>query len=132
MANRRAFIVGAGASLAALVLLPPRTARAAKKAVKLDSAPDLKEVGGSVIVKLGDTRVLIIRDAEDAVHAVSPECKHKKCDVRWDRESGFIKCKCHGSRYDVGGVVQNGPAKENLDAFPAELKGERVVITLPE
>jgi Rieske Fe-S protein len=41
-----------------------------------------------------------------------------------------IKCPCHGSQFDLDGRVIHGPASRPLEAYPAELVNEQVIVTL--
>lgn len=43
------------------------------------------------------------------------ECTHKKCEVRPGTE--VLKCPCHGSEFNNGGKVLNGPAEKDLIRF---------------
>ena len=61
---------------------------------------------------LRDGGFFVIRDG-DEVCALSAVCTHKGCLVKAQPDASF-KCFCHGSRFSPEGVVQNGPATEDL------------------
>jgi Rieske Fe-S protein len=133
--TRRGFLARAAALLAAFAASLPfaRAALAVRKiAIPLDKVPDIKEVGGGVVLTLKGHKVMLIRKSETAVSAIHPACKHKKCQVLYKAGWNEIRCKCHGSKYDLDGKVQNPPAKEDLNAYPASLEAERIILELPD
>jgi cytochrome b6-f complex iron-sulfur subunit len=60
---------------------------------------------------------VIIHD-KDGFQAVSLECTHLGCMVE-ARNFGF-ECPCHGSRFDLDGVMLKGPAARNLRKLRVE------------
>jgi nitrite reductase/ring-hydroxylating ferredoxin subunit len=114
------------------VLLLPARALAKKVAVRLDSLPMLKQVGGFVIAMVKDREILLIRDSPTTLRAAQPLCTHKSYRLQYDPGSHQIVCKNHGSRFDLKGKVQKGPADRALPVYPAELDaaGGRVIIKL--
>ncbi len=117
-------------SSAALVTVLPELASGKKLALKLDKAEKLKEVGGSVILKIKGQEILFIRECEDVIRALDPECKHKKCTVEYDAKQNLIICPCHGSTYSAEGKVLKGPATESLTAFEATLSEGRIIFSM--
>lgn len=75
-----------------------------------DLAPDS---GG--IVELDDAATAVYRDADGAIHAVSPTCAHLGCTLSWNSAERTWDCPCHGSRYDVDGHVFEGPSVRDLE-----------------
>lgn len=132
MTDRRSFFKTLILSALGLgAVLRGRVAFSAKKlAVPLDKVPDLRKVGGSVIIKLKGEKVLFIRDAKDSVRAVNPVCTHQECLVGYAPEKGKIACSCHGSHFELSGKVLNGPATAPLKAYPAKLEKDRIIITI--
>ena len=61
---------------------------------------------------LRDDGFFVIREG-DEVCALSSVCTHRGCLVSTQPDGSF-KCFCHGSRFSPEGVVQNGPATEDL------------------
>jgi cytochrome b6-f complex iron-sulfur subunit len=129
---RRDFLRSSGLTLAGLLSLPTVMARAEgnKVAVPLAKLEMLKTVGGSVVIKVKDKLVLLIRDTATSVKAYSPICTHLHCVVAYRAGENKIKCPCHGSEFDIDGQVVHGPAPRRLEAYAATLDAERIVVTL--
>lgn len=101
---------------------------------ELDGMEELKEVGGSVLIKdvtIGKTttNLIIVRKSETDYVVFSAVCTHKKCNVRFKNDLNAFKCPCHGSLYDIDGVVQNGPAPANLTRFKSEIQGNKLIVS---
>ncbi len=63
--------------------------------------------------------------------ALWQKCVHLGCRVpSCDSSQGF-ECPCHGSKYNLHGEYEDGPAPRNLDHFGVEVneRGELVVLT---
>ncbi len=58
---------------------------------------------------------LFVLSTEQGLGAMSAVCTHLGCSVN-GVEWGFL-CPCHGSRYDVNGIVLHGPAPRPLPWF---------------
>lgn len=133
--SRRSFLRSAvAASAATPVLLGAgrlARAKARKLAVRLDQLPALKTVGGSTVAQLKEWKILFARVSETEVRAFHPYCTHRKCQVGYNAPSKRVDCSCHGSKFDLTGRVLNGPATENLPAYPCWLKGDRVIVQVP-
>ena len=76
---------------------------------------------------LADVPALLIH-SDAGFTALSLTCTHLGCTVEEGR-SGLI-CPCHGSRFDADGVVQRGPARENLHALRVEVTDDQVRLFL--
>jgi Rieske Fe-S protein len=117
-------------SSAVLVTVLPELASGKKLALGLDKVEKLREVGGSVILKIKGKEVMFIRESEEVIRALDPECKHKKCTVEYDAKQKLIVCPCHGSTYSAEGKVLKGPATESLTAFEATLADDRIIFSM--
>ena len=71
---------------------------------------DLPDVGDELIFE--DMKVVLRRQSEKEVAAISLVCTHLGCTVN-RVETGF-QCPCHGSQYDTDGLVVGGPAPKTL------------------
>jgi len=134
MLGRRRFLELATSVVGALAALPASIARARSKklALPLDKAEKLKQVGGSITLKIGKRKILFIRDGQASIRAVNPSCPHARCDVAYHSESNRIKCPCHRSAFDLDGKVLSGPSPAPLETYPARLDGDRIVFTVEE
>jgi glycine/D-amino acid oxidase-like deaminating enzyme/nitrite reductase/ring-hydroxylating ferredoxin subunit len=68
------------------------------------------------VVTLRGERLAVYRNANGELSAVSPVCTHLGCLVHWNTTEKSWDCPCHGSRFEPGGRVLNGPAVEPLEA----------------
>ena len=59
---------------------------------------------------------LVCRDGK--LFALSAICTHKKCKVAAEPDHSFY-CPCHGSTFDPGGHVTQGPARRDLPLLPS-------------
>lgn len=130
-AARRGFIKQLCAVAVAVATFPYRLAQAKKVGLKLSQVPMLAKVGGSALVTIKGQDLLLVRDSAQGLYAINPQCTHKKCQVAYKPALRGLACKCHKSAFKLDGTVISGPAPRALQTFPAELRGEQVVISLP-
>jgi menaquinol-cytochrome c reductase iron-sulfur subunit len=64
----------------------------------------------------------------DAVSALSTECPHLGCTIRYDEARGHFKCPCHASSFDRTGKVLSGPAKRAMDPLDVRVRDEQVEV----
>lgn len=57
----------------------------------------------------------------DGVMALWWRCVHLGCRTPWCASSIGFECPCHGSKYNLLGEYEAGPAPRNLDRFAIEL-----------
>jgi Rieske Fe-S protein len=74
------------------------------------------KVGQGAIADHNGEKLAAYRDDSGVVHACSPACTHMGCYVQWNTAEKSWDCPCHGSRFDVHGLVLQGPAVEPLEA----------------
>jgi Rieske Fe-S protein len=103
--------------------------------LELDIAkhPELVTPGNMIAVRPESSRdtVLLMRLEGDAFRALSMDCPHLGCTVRWDNEEQRLRCPCHGSRFDDHGKVLQGPAKRGLTEYETDLVGTRLRVRIP-
>ncbi len=56
--------------------------------------------------------------ADGSFLALSKSCTHLGCSVPWDKKKKEFVCPCHGSTFDLHGVVLTAPALRPLDYYP--------------
>jgi Rieske Fe-S protein len=70
--------------------------------------------GEAAVRRVGLGQVAAYRDEQGELHAVSAECTHLGCAVRWNKAEKSWDCPCHGSRFDHEGRLLHGPATKDL------------------
>jgi len=123
--RREAIGAGVGAISLAVVgcarLPPVREVPSQDGAVSLALAdyPELQQPGGVLPVRPAGAKkpVMIVRGEGEQFSAFSLKCSHLGCTVGWNAEARSFDCPCHGSRYQIDGTVQKGPAKRPLTAY---------------
>lgn len=64
-----------------------------------------------------EQKVFIVRTKDGRFYALSAICTHLGCISNWKAEEKIIACPCHGSKFDIGGKVLEGPAPRSLLRF---------------
>jgi glycine/D-amino acid oxidase-like deaminating enzyme/nitrite reductase/ring-hydroxylating ferredoxin subunit len=70
--------------------------------------------GEGRVVSAGRRQVALSRDDDGVLHSVSARCTHLGCIVSWNPAERTWDCPCHGSRFESGGAVIQGPAVRPL------------------
>ena len=60
----------------------------------------------------------IVFHEKEGFRALSLVCTHLGCTV--ELSNAILACPCHGSRFNLGGLVVRGPAARNLRVFRVE------------
>jgi Rieske Fe-S protein len=132
--GRREFVCACAGAIAGLTLggcasLMTRTVRPVDGRLELALAqyPELMEQGGSLkVLPEGETEpVYVLAMADGSYSALSPICTHLACTV--EIEGARLVCPCHGSTYDRGGAVLQGPAQRPLARYRARLSADGVL-----
>ena len=58
----------------------------------------------------------------DGLMAIYQRCAHLGCRVPFCQSSQWFECPCHGSKYNVAGEYELGPAPSGLQRFPVSIK----------
>jgi nitrite reductase/ring-hydroxylating ferredoxin subunit len=88
----------------------------------------------------GDEREGFVIRHRGTVHAYRNECRHVPMAMDWvenrflSRDRCYIQCATHGALYqiDTGLCVDGPPAGERLRRLDVEVRGEEIVVTLPD
>jgi glycine/D-amino acid oxidase-like deaminating enzyme/nitrite reductase/ring-hydroxylating ferredoxin subunit len=89
-------------------------ANRARTTLRPRSLASLAPGEGAVVTERGE-KLAAYRDERGGVHAVSPVCTHMGCEVTWNAAELTWDCPCHGSRFEYGGEVIDGPATRPLE-----------------
>ena len=76
-------------------------------------------VGGGAIFP--DAGVIVTQPEEGTFRGFKNACSHQGCPLSDVTET--INCSCHGSRFDLDGVVLNGPATSDLAGQTLDVQG---------
>ena len=100
--------------------------------LRLSEYPALNDELGSVRLDVGLDKPVII-NRSGGFHVLSAYCQHNGCTVeRFDFGLGVMRCPCHGSRYNIDGSLNQGPATRGLDKLAASFDGnDTLTISLP-
>ena len=71
-----------------------------------------------VIVPAGSSRILVLRDQQEKLHAFDARCTHEGCTVQYVAAQTSIWCACHNGRFDLDGRVVSGPPPRPLPHYP--------------
>jgi Rieske Fe-S protein len=66
------------------------------------------------VLELDGEKVAAHRDGGGELQLVSAVCTHLGCAVEWNGAEETWDCPCHGSRFEPGGDVIQGPATDPL------------------
>jgi len=75
--------------------------------------------GAAAVVGKGASRLAVYREPGGRLWECSAICSHMGCVVRWNEGERSWDCPCHGSRFDAGGRVLEGPALRDLTPVPS-------------
>ncbi|HEY7728913.1 MAG TPA: Rieske (2Fe-2S) protein [Candidatus Eisenbacteria bacterium] len=121
------WVPAAGAVAAAFLKAPSPESRPGERQVRGGTFSSLA-VGEARMVRHGSEPFFVVRASEGQVVAVSAVCTHLRCVLRWERDSGLFRCPCHDGAFDRAGNVLSGPPKKPLRQFPAEVRGDEIIV----
>lgn len=73
-----------------------------------------------------------VKQSDGQITVYSPLCPHLGCGYRWNHQDRLFKCPCHGSVYDMEGIVQAGPAPRPLDRLPSKVENGELLVLYQE
>ena len=87
--------------------------------------------GSARAVRAGGELVAVF-NIDGALYAIADTCSHAQASLSEGIISGNeVTCPLHGSRFDVRtGAVLSLPASAPVEAFPIEVDGGRVFVTI--
>jgi Rieske Fe-S protein len=124
--NRRQFLILA-ATCAALTKPTSSYARDAEQSI--DAGPISIYSSDGLYDKFRDFGFFVLRKGEKLT-ALSSYCTHEKCKLKAERDHSFY-CRCHGSTFDPGGKVTQGPATRNLPVLPTANSQGHLIVKVP-
>jgi Rieske Fe-S protein len=125
--NRREFLILAAATAA---VSNPKSVCARNAAERLiDAGPLSNYASDGLYEEFRDLGFFVIRKGEKLI-ALSSNCTHRKCKLIAERDHTFY-CKCHGSTFDPGGKVTQGPATRDLPALPTINEKGHLFVKVP-
>lgn len=72
--------------------------------------------------------IALFRISEKQFSAVNLKCSHQGAELQVFGDK--LVCPAHGSEFSNLGLVENGPATENLRNFPLKLENNNIIISL--
>jgi nitrite reductase/ring-hydroxylating ferredoxin subunit len=90
--------------------------------ISLAAHPTLSKPGGYVGINVQGIKgqILVFRSADGTVGAVSRNCPHFGCPLRFALDEDLVACRCHGSRFEKDGKLHKGPAKKGLTRYDVQ------------
>jgi cytochrome b6-f complex iron-sulfur subunit len=113
-------------------LTPLRDGGGGNKMTLTDAQKQELSGNGFLIARIGTDRVLLLKDKEQKLRALSAKCTHEGCTVQFVPSDGIVWCACHNGKFAMDGRVISGPPPRPLAAYTVEgdLKGT-VSVTKP-
>jgi len=71
-------------------------------------------------VPVGAERVLLLKDREEKLRALSAKCTHEGCTVQYQASDEVIWCACHNGKFALDGRVVAGPPPRPLAVYAVE------------
>ena len=132
------FLFGSAVSPSCAALFLSEVTEAAQSGLgvlKLNVAtyPALVTVGGSVQLNFSPIYkpLTINRATSTEFVTLDSVCTHAGCTVnKFLLANGYMRCPCHGSRYDVYGRVIGGPADADLTSYKTTFSASSNMITV--
>jgi cytochrome b6-f complex iron-sulfur subunit len=101
-------------------LTPPKDAGGQNKLTLDDAQKSELGAKGFLIARMGTDRVLLFKDPEGKVRALSAKCTHEGCTVQYAAAESVVSCACHNGRFTLEGRVISGPPPRPLTPYVVE------------
>jgi Rieske Fe-S protein len=115
--NRREFLILAAGLAGGCETVNEGGGRAASPERIVNAGPATNYAADGVYSNFRDQGFFVVRQGSK-MFALSAICTHRKCALSVEPDRSFY-CKCHGSTFDAGGHVTQGPAKRDLPVLSA-------------
>jgi Rieske Fe-S protein len=93
-------------------------------------APQLGKVGGQLVAKAPTAIVIVVCTGPSTYVTVSDICTHLGCLVNFDASLQLLVCPCHGSEFELTGMVARGPAAKPLQVYENSLDAASQTLTI--
>ena len=127
---------GAGAFFASVAypitrfVIPPKVEESSAATVTLDIKPASLKPNSGQIFKFGGRPGILVRTPAGELKAFSAVCTHLGCTVQYREDLQHIWCACHNGHFDpLTGRNIGGPPPRPLDAYTANARGDKVVVS---
>ena len=95
----------------------------------IDANSPLQSVGSAALLQTSGGYVLVAHTAQNTFNAMTAICTHQGCVISGYSSSLFV-CPCHGSQYNTGGSVVQGPAVGALARYATQFTNGALTIAL--
>lgn len=137
--GRRRFLNRLWAILAALACLEfswlsVHLVRSAGKKKMVQGQEDLVRVGrvedfvANSVTAIPQGQFYLVCLEDRSFLALSRLCTHLGCATIWDQEAGRFICPCHGSSFDMTGMVLTPPAVKGLSSHPLRIENGVILV----
>ncbi len=72
---------------------------------------------------------ILIANVNGQFLAFSSSCPHSGCTRDWVDFDGKYQCNCHGSRFNLNGSLDRGPATSGLTQLTVTQQGQTIIIS---
>lgn len=122
---------GVGAAAVGISFLKAPGAESRPSEGRVDCGPlNSLAVGSARFIRHGTDPLIVVRESESQVQALSAICTHLRCVLKWSEESQTILCPCHAGAFDRRGNVLSGPPTRSLRRYETEVRGGEIVVYL--
>jgi Rieske Fe-S protein len=115
---------GSGTSTAVAGPTPGAGATGAAGGLDVGTAKDFPKDGP--YDKFAKSDKLIVVRSGDKLYATTAVCTHKSCVLAGGGNE--LRCRCHGSRFNLEGSPTKGPASKPLARYAIAMKGDHIIV----
>jgi Rieske Fe-S protein len=101
-------------------LTPPKEGGGTGRATLTEDQKKDLQVKKFLILPIGSERVLLVKDKDSRLRALSAKCTHEGCTVQYQPSDEVIWCACHNGKFTLDGRVLSGPPPRSLAPFAVE------------